>query len=427
MSPLSDWRAVDGARYGFLGFALAFVALPLYVLLPHHYASEFGVPLAWLGGLLLACRLLDAFIDPYIGRVCDHLFARSTAAALLAAQLASAALAVGFIALFFPPVRGLPAVLAWAAGALVLTYTSYSVLSVLHQSWGAMLGGDELQRSRIVVWREGLGLGGVLLASMLPGLFGLPITAIVFVFLLGAGCWSLARAPRPSTNTHPSAASLWLPWRQLAFQRLMAVFLLNGIASAIPATLVLFFVQDKLQASPGVEPFFLACYFLCAALSFPLWLRAIARWGLARSWLVGMLSAIGVFVYATQLGVGDDFGFFVVCALSGAALGADLAVPGALLAGVIAQAGDRGAHEGAYFGWWNFATKLNLAMAAGLALPVLGWAGYAPGSRDPTALDALTAAYCLLPCALKLIAAALLYTSFVRRASNFHATATGHP
>jgi hypothetical protein len=47
-----------------LGLPLAFVALPLYVQLPNHYASEFGMPLATLGALLLGARLLDAVADP---------------------------------------------------------------------------------------------------------------------------------------------------------------------------------------------------------------------------------------------------------------------------------------------------------------------------------------------------------------------------
>jgi hypothetical protein len=53
-----------GLSYGALGLPLAFVALPLYVLLPNHYASEFGMPLAALGALLLGTRLLDAVADP---------------------------------------------------------------------------------------------------------------------------------------------------------------------------------------------------------------------------------------------------------------------------------------------------------------------------------------------------------------------------
>jgi glycoside/pentoside/hexuronide:cation symporter, GPH family len=61
------WR--QGLKYGALGLPLAFVALPLYVVLPNHYASAYGIPLATLGALLLAARLLDAFADPLIGRL----------------------------------------------------------------------------------------------------------------------------------------------------------------------------------------------------------------------------------------------------------------------------------------------------------------------------------------------------------------------
>ena len=115
-----------------------------------------------------------------------------------------------------------------------------------------------------------------------------------------------------------------------------------------------------------------------------------------------------------QLGMGDTTAFVMVCALSGLALGSDLALPGALLAGVISDAGDRGRAEGAYFGWWNFATKLNLALAAGVALPLLAVFGYTPGVRDAEGLQALTVAYCLLPCALKACAAIALQIFIIR-------------
>ena len=189
----------------------------------------------------------------------------------------------------------------------------------------------------------------------------------------------------------------------------------NGIASAIPATLLLFFVQDRLQAPPASQALFLGSYFVCAALAMPIWLKVIARIGLARTWLTGMVLAVAVFIAASMLGAGDTGPFVLVCALSGVALGTDLTVPAALLAGTIARSGDRGHAEGAYFGWWNLATKLNLALAAGLALPALGWWGYTPGAHDAQALRTLTWAYCLLPCALKALAAGLLYTLILRR------------
>jgi Na+/melibiose symporter-like transporter len=288
------------------------------------------------------------------------------------------------------------------------------VLSVLHQAWGARLGGDESQRAHIVSWREGLALAGVLVASVLPSLAGLGVSTLMFALTLAGALALLARAPRPAAAAAAGPVPpMSMPFANPAFRRLLAVFLVNGIASAVPATLVLFFIRDRLQA-PAWEPLFLAGYFAAGALSMPLWVRAVKRIGLARAWLAGMLLSLGAFGWAALLGPGDVAGFAAVCLASGIALGADLSLPGALLAGVIQRAGHSGRLEGAYFGWWNFATKLNLALAAGLALPLLALLGYTPGSRDPAALAALSVAYCLLPCVLKAGAAALLYLQWIR-------------
>ncbi|MBA4112886.1 MAG: MFS transporter [Verminephrobacter sp.] len=402
MNQGSAWTARHGLAYGLLGLPLAFVALPLYVLLPDHYARTYGMPLATLGAVLLAARLFDALTDPLLGRLSDWLFARSVRAVLGVGALSCAVMVLGLGGLFLAPALSPQALAAWALGFLLITCTAYSQVSIAHQSWGARLG--------------------VVLASLLPSLLGIPVMLAAFAALLVLGWLAWTRAPRPvrAAAHAPAATSLWHPWRQAAFRRLLAVFMLSGIASAIPATLVLFFIQDRLQAPPAQVPLFLASYFLCAALSMPLWLRAVARWGLARTWLAGMLLAVAVFLWAAGLGAGDGTAFLLVCALSGVALGTDLALPGALLAGVIAQQGDSGRHEGAYFGWWNFASKLNLALAAGLALPLLAALGYAPGTRDAEGLAMLGWAYALLPCVLKLLAAAGLYALILRPAPAVH-------
>ena len=411
------WRGgwLDGLRYGALGLPLAFVALPLYVVLPNHYASTFGIPLATLGALLLAARGLDAVADPWIGRLVDRWFSGSPRALLTVAATAALVLALGFRGLFFPAVAQRSALLVWCAVLLAVTYLSYSVLSVLHQAWGARLGGDEAQRARIVSWREGLALVGVLVASVLPAVAGLSVASGVFALTLGLGCWALSQAPRPVIRPPEDAhAPQVRPLATAGFRRLLAVYLANGVASAVPATLVLFFIRDRLQAQ-AYEPLFLASYFAAGAVSMPLWLRAVERLGLTRAWGVGMGLAIVTFAWAALLGAGDVTAYTAVCVASGVALGADLALPSALLAGVIQRAGHGQRLEGAYFGWWNFATKLNLALAAGIALPLLGAFGYSPGSRSPQALQALTAAYCLLPCALKVLAAGLLWTLLLNK------------
>ena len=410
---------LQGLRYGALGAPLAFAALPLYVLLPSLYSGSLGVPLASLGAVLLATRALDALVDPWLGRLADRVLARPRRDAMALAGLAGLLLAAGFAALFYPPAGSPDPLLAWCAAALVVTCLGYSSLGVLHQAWGARLGGGPVLQARVGAWREGLALAGVLTASVLPALAGIPAMVATGCGLLVLALWGLAGAPyrlaRPrlayvatDAATDAAATDPWLPWRVPAFRRLMAVFLLNGVASAIPATLLLFFIRDRLQA-PAWEPAFLGGYFAAAALSMPLWVRAVSRWGLLRCWLAGMALAISAFVWAARLGSGDTTAFALICAASGAAFGADLAVPGALLAGVIRRAGHALHHEGQYFGWWTCANKLNLALAAGVSLPLLQSLGYSPGARDAAALGSLALIYAALPCLLKGAAAALLW------------------
>ena len=429
---------VQGLRYGLMGFPLAFVALPLYVHWPHHMAAEWGVPLAALGILLLLVRLVDAVVDPWVGHWVDgwgggkNTYQKTT---LRMSLLASLLLMTGFVAVFFPwsGLAGRPtAVLVWSAVALVATYLAFSVLTVAHQAWAARLGGTASQRARVVGWREGLGLCGVVVASVLPTAAGLPALVVALGLALAVAWWAWRGAvvpdgqrPDPATPADAPAGRLldfratWqamrVPLAQPVFRRLLAVYVLNGMASAVPATLVLFFIQDRLQAPAAWQPLFLGSYFVSAALAIGLWLRAVGRWGLARTWALGMGLSVAVFGWVLTLGAGDTLAFVVVCVLSGAALGADLVLPPALLNGLIHEVGHRGRREGAYLGWWSFATKLNLALAAGLALPLLAWLGYVPGQTDVAGVQALSLAYGLLPCVLKLAAGSLLYLFFIRK------------
>ena len=409
-----SWRT--GLAYGALAAPLAFVSLPLYVTLPHYYAAVAGAPLAGLGAVLLATRAFDALLDPALGRLADRLLQRGRHAAWLAAALGSLAMALGFYALWHPPSSNPFQMLGWLAACLLLSTLAYSAVTILHQTWGTRWGGQAAWRTQVTAWREGATLLGVLTASVLPSLLGMDATSVVLVAALGLGLLGLYRLRDPRADAaHASAGAAQRsgrpqasPWRDAAFRRLLSVFMLNGIAAAIPATLLPFFVVDRLQA-PALLPLFLLCYFAAAALGLPLWVRAVARWGLAPSWRAGMLASVIAFFSASLLGAGDAWAFAAICIASGLALGADLAVPGALLTGVIHESGHGGSGDGRYLGWWACATKLNLALAAGLCLPLLAVAGYHSGSTAPAGLKALAWAYGGLPCLLKLLALASLW------------------
>jgi Na+/melibiose symporter-like transporter len=411
-SPADALPARGLAAYALLGAPLAMMALPVYVMVPKFYAEATGIALATIGVILLLTRLADALIDPLLGAWIDRARQQSPVRPLLAAV---PALVIGFVLLFLPP-SGLTvaAATAWLALSLMAAYLGYSLASIAYQAWGAELAVTDGGRARVTAWREGAGLAGVILASVVPYALGTSGLVALFVATLALALAVLLRhAPRPPRHAQvPAPASgavsaITLPFGTSRFRWLLAVFVGNGIAAAIPATLVLFFVADRLELAErsGV---FLALYFLAGAASMPLWARLAQRLPLEGVWLTGMVAAVAAFIGAWFLGPGDFGAFAAICVLSGLALGADLALPPALLARVIDRNGHAQRHEGAYFGIWNFVNKLNLALAAGIALPALALLGYTPGARDEGALAALSFAYAALPCALKLGAASLL-------------------
>jgi Na+/melibiose symporter-like transporter len=395
------------------------MALPIYVVVPKFYADATGLSLTLIGTVLLATRLLDAFADPLLGGWVDVSRRRSSHLRLV--LLAMPLLALGFVLLFSPAVALNLAIspAIWLGVTLTAAYLGYSLASIAYQAWGAELAHDDAGRARVTAAREGAGLIGVILASVVPVLAGIHVLTAMFLFVLALALGLLARhAPRPgppSASATPTMLGLLLPLARRNFRWLLLVFVVNGIAAAIPATLVLFFVADRLQLA-GSEGLFLALYFVAGAASMLLWARLARRIGLQLSWLVGMVAAVTAFVWAYWLDAGDLVAFALICILSGAALGADLALPPALLARVIDANGDTARREGAYFGLWNFVNKLNLALAAGVALPALHWLGFTPGARGASALDALSLSYALIPCALKLLAAALLLVAWRRHA-----------
>lgn len=395
--------------YGLFGMPLAMVALPIYVYLPQFYAERAGLPLAMIGAVLLAARVAAAFIDPLLG----WWIARGQGAYARFVALALPLLLVGFVALFHPPALGRHATLAWFLGTLMLVYLGFGLATIAHQSWGAALTQAGSERARVTGVREACGLAGVVLAAAVTGAAGYSALSVVFcAALLLGGALLLALAERaPLALAAPAWREAAAPFRQAPFRALFAVLMVNGVASAIPATLFLFFASDHLQLA-SLAGLFLILYFGAAALSIPAWVVAARRFGEARAWAGGMLMSCLAFVWAFGLEPGAALGFGAICIVSGLALGADLALPPALLAGVIAGAGHAREREAAYFGVWNWGVQMTLALAAGIALPLLGWMGYTPGTGSGT--GALVAAYALLPCALKLLAAAMLWRAPLR-------------
>ncbi len=390
---------------GAIAAVLAFGGLPLYIHAPRYYAEELGIALPALGAVLLFARGVDSVQDPVIGRLADRWPHRRETWVLVSGGL----LAAGLCLLFAPPGWGDP-LLRLALGLLV-AFTGFSALQIALYDHGLAqaeaAGGGY---TRISLWREAGGLVGVCLAVLTPaalaGILGAPYSyagyALAFAafaaFVLGRmrGTWRSSGRSLPSAGL---ANALRVP----GVKPVLVFGLVNALPTAVTSTLFLFFVDDVLAAEPQAG-IMLLVFFAAAATAAPAWARIAARIGRKPALAAGMALSVPVFVWAWALGPGETAAFYAIVVASGAALGADMTLSPAMLAARIRGGG------GQVFALWTFLQKTALALAAGVTLPALALAGYEPGASDEDGRRALSAAYALVPCFLKLVAVAVLLT-----------------
>ena len=401
--------------WGVLAACLAMAGLPIYIHAPKFLIDSYGIGLTALGSLLAALRLFDVVQDPALGWLATVTRPRRRLWAG-GAMLALAAGMVGLFALAAPIAR-----LIWSGLMLGVIFTCWSFLTICLYADGVAAAPRFGAKGhlRLAGWREGGALAGVCLAAVAPGALALitarPLAgfALGFAVLAALALWAMRREWVTTPAAGGSGLAMFRPVLvDPAARRLLLIALVNGAPVAVTSTLFLFFVESRLQAA-GAEGGLLLLFFVAAALSTPGWTALALRLGAKRVLMGAMGLSILAFLGAARLGPGDVWPFALICIGSGAALGADNVLLPALFSRRLAALGQ----EAAAFGLWAFVSKLTLALAAALLLPLLDQAGFVPGAaNDAAALWALSLAYAVLPLGLKALALLLLARTKIEEA-----------
>ena len=416
------------AAYAAPAMGLAILLLPPYVFLPAFYAQTMGLPLDWIGYIIVLARVFDAFTDPVMGFVSDRTSSRfGRRKVWVLAGLPVVCLSV--VALFMPP-DGVS--LMHFGVALFALSLGWTLMILPYNAWGAELSGDYHERTRIAGLREGMGLFGTLLAASTPTIMTalgysdprvhmLALGAIVIVLLVPATGWALATVPEPAPLTRARvslAEGLKAISANAPFRRLIVAYLINAFANGLPATLFLLFVAHVIGRGDAYGPLLLA-YFLAGLIAIPFWSWLARRIGKHRAWVIAMTLACGAFAFTPfVVGEGDIVAFAIISIISGMGVGADLVLPASIQADVVdadtVASGEQ--RTGLFFALWGIATKLAFALAA-VSLPVLHMAGFRAdalgpdglSTNAPDALLALTLLYAAVPIAIKLVAMAMMW------------------
>ncbi len=424
-SPRSGSSEIGLARlFAFAAPALPVAAfqLPFVIIVPKYYADNVGLSLTMVGAIIIAVRLIDAMLDPFIGYFCDHSRPRWGRRRTWFG-FAAIPTTVGALMVFnpFPPVDGN---LAWTIAGHTLTITpnvfwggwffvwsvmmslGYTALSLSHQSWAAEISTSYYGRNRIFAAREIAVVAGTLVATGLPfvlTLMGKPgnqpvlwgLSLLVGISLPVLASIAVKSVPEPTHTAHaptPFLEGLKGMAENVPFRRLLLAFALSNMANGVPAAILLYFVRDYIHGNEETQRFFLLLYFLFGVLSTPLWLWLAKRTSKHRAWSIAMIIACFGFIWTPFVGyetLGEAsrwvFGFIMV--LAGMAVGADLMLPPSMQSDVIdvdtARTGEQ--HTGFYFAVWALATKVALSVALGLGFVILGAVGFDKGDMSEKA------------------------------------------
>lgn len=397
--------------YGMPAFGLSVVGIPLYIYLPTFYTLDLGVDVGYVGLILLLARLLDMLFDPLVGALSDRIhipFGKRKPWIVFGTGV----LLVGYYGLINPIFKENLAL--WLFVFSVLTYAGWSSISVAYMALSAEISDAYHEKSLIASSREMIGILGMISALAIPYALGVSnvasetlkslYTLLLISLPIGVGLLCLGvrekKSDHPRTTSLPWDITLPLLWNSKA-RHLIAAYVLNSLANAIPSTLFLYFmtfvIGDATQSGP-----LLILYFISGIVGLPFWLWLSLKIGKPKAWIASMLFCALSFVWVPFLGEGDTFWFALIVFASGLGLGADLTLSSSLQADVAQSYESSNASlSGLLFGIWAMGTKLSLALGVAISFGILGLLDFQPNAINEASKLGISLIYGLLPVLLK--------------------------
>jgi GPH family glycoside/pentoside/hexuronide:cation symporter len=413
------------------------VASGLYLLF--FYTTVLGLPGTLVGFAAALGLLWDALSDPIIGGLSDR--SRSPLRRHGWMAVGSVGMAVGFIALFSPPMGlSTPQLFGWLLATSVLLRTSQSMFTVPYYALGAELSASYDGRTMVAGYRAAAMQVGAMLAAGLSAALFFPaatgqrsrfaaesyasMSIMLGVLMCAAGVvatvgtWRFRKeAGGPSRTTAPWRAV----FRNRSFGLLASANIAFFLAMVFSAVLLMYFLTY--YAGIGSGRMIAVCQFALyggAIAGTIAWARLARIRDKHRLYCAASLALAGLLAglfWVAPPGLLMEPMRYAVLVFGHAAIGAAAAGPAVLAPSMLADVAEE--HEllsghrsdGVFFGVFSAGQQIATGLAAALAgLLVDQYAGLVPSVATQAAATAvrLGVLACFLPAALVLISAAVM-------------------
>ena len=389
-----------------------------------YYAGELGLGLAAISTVLLLSRLTDFVTDPLMGWLSDRTssrFGRRRPYVVLGLPV----MLLGIYKLFMPePPVDIWYMLIWN----MVVYLGWTIMVLPYGAWGAELTDNYMDRARITAGRQVWTIAGLLGASVViwffqeildsPGsgdvLGGIGMTLLVLFPVVVAVL--LLLVPERPVAVVPKKQHWWRALSSMLkigpFRRMVYVALAIVVGEASRHAVVVFFMDDVLQAGDRIGRTFIF-YYLMGVAAIPLWQMLARKYGKHRSLAIAMTWS-GLMVLATAfLGAGDYNTFLVFYVLKGASFGAFAYLPLAIIADVVDvdTAVTRQKRAGMFFAVFGAVDKIGIAIGMFIALQILNVSGFDPSQPiNEAGLWVIRVEYAVIPTFFFVLASCLVWS-----------------
>jgi Na+/melibiose symporter-like transporter len=424
---LGSWRL---AAFSSLFVPIYAAQMPIGLQLPAIYTQHFGLSLGAIGFIFFAERLWGALADPMIGALSDRTqsrFGRRRPWIVAGSIL----FGLAALALFFP-VTALVSPLYLGVG-LFIFYLGWSMIQIPYFAWSGEISGQYHERTRIATYQNVAGASALLVVLILPTIIdqidpkdGLLKLAAMGTVVLGGLLISLVLVLR----SFPEAPAERQPIDRQAQPRLSIIrttgvvlghsllrrVLLSDFAvtlgQSIRGTLMIFFVTFYMGLPQWASGLFLF-QFIFGIVASPIWAQIGYRIGKHRAGVAGELAQV-VINLALLLVMPGQIGLLLVLTVAqGLAQGSGNLMLRSMVADIADENRLKTGEDRAalFFSAFSLSAKAGMAVAVGIALPLVGWLGFNPQStaNTPEALRGLLYVFALGPAIAHLISAWLIH------------------
>lgn len=384
-----------GTKVGFgvcdLGGNLFFTAMGFWTL--NYLTDTVGLSAALAGIAVMVGKLWDAVTDPMMGYVSDRTRSRwgRRRPYLLFGSVPL------FLAMWYfftkPPFSGPILLTVWAALALMILNTAYTVVNIPYSSLTPDLTDDYHERTSLNGYRFGFAVVGTILgaAAVQPIVAAFPskpagfsavgfilgavmaVTALATYFSIREGDHS--KTPVPTEGFFATYLGVF---RNRPYLILLLTYALNLTGINFLSGIIVYYFK-YIYRQEAMATLAMVILLVVAMVSIPVSVLVAKRIGKKRTYQISLFmlasAATVLFFLGHRLGIRFFFGMMFY---AGIGLGFGYVPPFAMVPDTVEydalRTGNR--KEGAFYGMWTFASKVGQALSIFLSGAILSFGGY---------------------------------------------------